>query len=698
MGLFEDLSKFSRRQEAVITAFSKIGYRVVPRKGTPCINRDKKTVYLPVVDPAKYPNVLTTIRGWTDHEMAHELYKSDHEVLKKAMAKGKKFESIFRYIEDGRVERLESRDFEGCRENLLYGEREALAERKKMGLTLYLAGKYGVEGIKLYKMEEWGAIVGEDIIEKCNKIETCQDAYDVAQEAYGRIQKYIDDAVTGEMETEAAEEESELHPTVSKEGPKDEKKEKKESKREADEILQDEKDKPESEKDKKKSESESKKDDKDGESESESKKEDKDGESEDADDDSEADGDTEDDRTPDGRPEGKEDKAEVVEDDEAEEGEEGEEGDSGDEGSDSSKSEVNSKADKDSSEDSEGVEGKSGDGIDEEEKKSRIESKLDEMIEDKDLMDDLLKKLHDDLDKIPEDPRAYTPCTVNDQVYDLTRDHSGFYSHKWFPRLIDEARSKVNALAQKLRLELFTTKMMFERYKDRGRLDQRRLHVLGMGTTTDVFMKRLEQPELDTAISLLIDSSGSMDGKIQLAAQVAYLLTSTLETLNVPTEVLSFTADWKGVTGLYPPPRSSYDRNIPLHHFIHKSFSTKLRFCTEAMNRIGCLMSQNTDGESVLWAAARLATRKEKRRILFVLSDGEPYNGDTDPYKLQEHLKHIIGMVSKAGIECVGIGIETSYVNRFYPHNVVVNNINDLVTTAYGEVVKAIRGAKREVR
>jgi cobalamin biosynthesis protein CobT len=117
----------------------------------------------------------------------------------------------------------------------------------------------------------------------------------------------------------------------------------------------------------------------------------------------------------------------------------------------------------------------------------------------------------------------------------------------------------------------------------------------------------------------------------------------------------------------------------------------------EAMNRIGSFMCENTDGESVLWAAARLATRKEKRRILFVLSDGQPQNGDTDSDKLDAHLKEVVKMVSKHGIECVGIGILTDCVKEFYPHSVVVNNINDLVSTAYGEIVKAIRGARREV-
>jgi len=682
MGLFEDLSKFNRRQEAVVTAFSKIGYKVVPRKGTPCINRDNKTVYLPVVDPAKYPDVLRTIRGWTDHEMAHELYKSDMGLLKKAIGQGKKFEAIFRYLEDGRVERLESEAFEGCRENLLYGEREALAERKKMGLTLYLAGKYGASGVKLYKMEEWGAIIGADLVKKCYNIQTCQQAYDVAQEAYGRIQKYIDKAVTGEMESEKSEEESEPHPTVSKEGP-EEKEEKKGKPKEQDEILQDDKPEPKKSKGDKKDEADSEK------SEETSKTEDS----------SESDDGPEDDETGPGI-------SDEPSDGSKESGINTESEASDDNNEDSDSDESESDSDGDDSEDSDSVVDEADEGDDSTEpgakgttpeedaieKASRMKSKLDDMISDKDLMDDLLKKLHKDLEKIPEDPRSYTPYTENDVVYDLTKGCSSFTDKGWFPRLIDEARTKVNVLAQKLRLELFATKMLNERYKDRGRLDQRRLHVLGMGTTTDVFMKRTIQPEIDTAISLLIDSSLSMGSSIKLAAQVAYLLSSTLETINIPHEVLSFTACGDRIYG------GGYDRTLPLRHFIHKSFSTRLNHCLEAMNRIGSIMSQNTDGESVLWAAARLATRKEKRRVLFVLSDGEPVNGETNEYKLSEHLKEIIRLVSKHGIECVGIGIQTDCVEKFYPHSVVVNNLNDLVTTAYGELVQAIRGAKREVR
>jgi cobalamin biosynthesis protein CobT len=673
MGLYEDLSKFNRRQEAVVTAFSKIGYKVVPRKGGPCIDREHKVVYMPIVDPAEYPDVIRTIRGWTDHEMAHELYESSREDLKKAISKGKKFESIFRYLDDGRVERLESRDFEGCRENLVYLEKETLADRKKMGLTLYLACKYGVEGVKLYKMDEWGSILGTDLIKKCHNIKDSGDIYDVAQECYKRIQKYIEDAVDSEMESsEEDTEESEQHPTVGKDGPEKEKKEKGTPK-EPDELLQDEKEKPKPKKDKK---SKEEKDD--------SSKEDSNDTSGDTSEDT-SEGDKGNKEEPEESNDNKEDPTKESED---ESKSESDEVNKDKEGEGEKSEDSTGDASEDVENDTDEEEGSS------EDRKSRIKSKLDSMISDKDLMDGLLDKLHKELDKIPETPGTYTPYTVNDKVYDLTKSCDGFYSKHWFPGLINEARTKVSALAQKLRLELFATKMMFERYKDRGRLDQRRLHVLGMGTTADVFMRRIEQPEMDTAISLLIDASASMEcgNKIRLAAQVAYLLSSTLETLNIPNEVLSFTARTR--YGIRP---SGYDRTIPLEHYIHKSFTSRLNHCMEAMNRIGSFMCENTDGESVLWAAARLATRKEKRRILFVLSDGNPQNGDTDSDKLDAHLKEVVKMVSKHGIECVGIGILTDCVKEYYPHNVVVNNINDLVSTAYGEIVKAIRGARREV-
>jgi len=702
MGLFEDLGKFNKRQEAVVTAFSRIGYRVVPRKGPPCINRDTKIVYLPVVDPEAYPDVLRTIRGWIDHEMAHELYGSDKNVLKRAIAKGKKFESVFRYIEDGRVERLESRDFEGCRQNLSYLEKETLADRKKMGLTLYLAGKYGVEGVKLYKMDEWGTILGADLVEKCHKIKTCQDAYDVAQKAYKRIQDYIEAAVNDEMESEeeATEEDAEKHPTVSKEGPenKEEKKKQKKS-QEADEILQD--DKPEN-KGEDKNEDDDSAEGKDSEEQDNGHENNPESTGGPTDDNSEA--------TDEEVPVPKDEKKSSKESNKTDNGAESDGTEDSESKEDafesdnvSSNNEESNESDDDSSDgagsekdigsSSNGEPGGNGEPSNREE---RVEKKLEELVSDGDLMDALLEKLNKNLEDIPYDPKTYTPYTADDEVHDLTKDWSKFHiTRSWFPNLVADARGKVNVLAQKLRLELFATKMLFDRYKDRGRLDQRRLHVLGMGTSTDVFMKRTEQPELDTAITLLVDGSGSMEdqSKIRLAAQIAYLLSSTLETINIPHEVLSFT------TKQYNVQEYTYDRTRPLVHFIHKSFATRLNHSIEAMNRIGGAQDCNVDGESVLWAAARLASRKEKRKVLFVLSDGKPNsNRDSEKFKVWQHLKEVVRMVSRHGIECVGIGILTADVREFYPHCVVVEDINDLVTTVYSELVKAIRGARREVR
>jgi cobalamin biosynthesis protein CobT len=120
-----------------------------------------------------------------------------------------------------------------------------------------------------------------------------------------------------------------------------------------------------------------------------------------------------------------------------------------------------------------------------------------------------------------------------------------------------------------------------------------------------------------------------------------------------------------------------------------------MKHCLDAIKAYGGDSCENADGESVLWAASRLYSRPEKRKILFVISDGEPQNAETGYNKLGKHLKKVVDMISKKGIECVGIGIQTDAVEEYYKNNVVLNDMGDMVNKIYAKIVEALRGAKR---
>ena len=100
--------------------------------------------------------------------------------------------------------------------------------------------------------------------------------------------------------------------------------------------------------------------------------------------------------------------------------------------------------------------------------------------------------------------------------------------------------------------------------------------------------------------------------------------------------------------------------------------------------------SQNPDGECIAWAAKRLSMQRKKRKILIVLSDGQPATGDTSYALLQSDLRARIQEVSKFGIEVIGIGIETDYVKNFYPDYVILTDAKDLPKQAMNKIAKML--------
>ena len=98
----------------------------------------------------------------------------------------------------------------------------------------------------------------------------------------------------------------------------------------------------------------------------------------------------------------------------------------------------------------------------------------------------------------------------------------------------------------------------------------------------------------------------------------------------------------------------------------------------------------NPDGECVVWAAKRLAERKEKRKILLVLSDGYPNTNDTDTTRLNQDLRLKVKNIIKSGIEVVGVGIATDAVRYFYPDFIVINELESLPKEAMKKLSKIV--------
>ncbi|MCH7942262.1 MAG: cobaltochelatase subunit CobT [Proteobacteria bacterium] len=204
----------------------------------------------------------------------------------------------------------------------------------------------------------------------------------------------------------------------------------------------------------------------------------------------------------------------------------------------------------------------------------------------------------------------------------------------------------------------------------------------------------------DTAVTLLIDNSGSMRGRpITVAAISADILARTLERCGVRVEVLGFTTcAWKGGQSreawLQRGKPTNPGRLNDLRHIVYKSGDMPWRRARKnlgLMLREG-LLKENIDGEALLWAHHRLLGMQEQRRILMVISDGAPVDDSTLSVNsgnyLEKHLRDVIEWIEmKSPIELIAIGIGHD-VTRYYRRAVTLVDAEQLGGAMLGKLAE----------
>jgi Mg-chelatase subunit ChlD len=190
-------------------------------------------------------------------------------------------------------------------------------------------------------------------------------------------------------------------------------------------------------------------------------------------------------------------------------------------------------------------------------------------------------------------------------------------------RLTAQLRARLAGLLQSRRLQ--------PSYPRRSgqRLDREGLHRLAAPTPdARLFRCRSEKIDSDTAVLILGDRSGSMSGpRMQTAIRSAYVTAAALELL-------------PGVAcavGFFP-----FAEKVALV----KDFGEKVQPGRFALQASG----STPMAEALLWAAMQLTHRKEKRKLVMVLTDGQPDDG--------EATCAVMKRLQACGIETFGIGIQ----------------------------------------
>lgn len=340
---------------------------------------------------------------------------------------------------------------------------------------------------------------------------------------------------------------------------------------------------------------------------------------------------------------------------------------------------------------------------------------MNERFEDEELTEDPLreaikKKYRAEKDVEDVDGTVYRPFTTDfDEIEPVSPTSSAFV------KKLDLYSSYVDSFITEANAYCSVFQKQFERYlnaksaslweygQTKGRLYGGGLAKLAAGNER-IFRKRIVNDTKDVAITLLIDCSGSMTGRpLRTACASAYIFSKALSKVGINHEVVGFTTkylpgDFRKVAhdamGKVSEGNLRYSRFEAIHMPIFKEFGK--RFDTNTAKILGAVgvssgggvleCANNVDGESLRLAAQRLLKQPESRKIIFVFSDGEPAFHTAVWGMPEKDLHNAVSEVSKAGVELLGIGIESNSVSRYYPNWVVTNDIKELPTVLIREL------------
>lgn len=662
------------------------------------VQYDSKTkkplrVNIPFIPDNASDELLIAIQGFIDHEVAHLLY-SDPKYVQSAMSA--KVEGLYGIIEDTYIERKMKAAYRGSKANLIQtwqfvqdrlvkpavekaiasGSEEQVFGALLVPLMRLQSGQKECEPFvkeHLHRIQKFVDAIGPDLFAQLPKVNSSEDGFKLAVAMHNRIE---------ELKRRVEREREERRPKPP--APKPDKPKSLDDS--PDELMGDPDGDPEAGDDSGPSgESEVEVEveiETDGKSESDSDEDEKDGEGS-------SDADTD--------PEG---------------GEADEEGEEGDVGGD------------ETSDDPDEEDASYGDSTDEENEVEEIESDEDEASESEADLDeaaalatDLEKAFKEakDLDKMMDKmigdelldslkSTGYVPLTKD---FDVIEEFKPSVSQDHQTALLEQMEENVSHCIAPLQRHLErcvaakSHSRMIPGHRS-GRINPTALHRIVTGDER-LFRRKHISKTKDAAISLVVDLSGSMCGhKVDLAMQTAFAMSVSLDRLNITHEVIGFTTNnlpTRGEDGRRVREALEEMRRVrmpsrmePVYMPIFKGFNSKL-----TVDRKRAIASydeiplrNNTDGEAIEYAARRLASRRETRKIMIVLSDGSPCAGAGDYVEQAWHLKQTVKRLNGAGFEMFGIGIQDDSVREFYPKHAVLHNLADLPVTVMQALEKML--------
>jgi cobaltochelatase CobT len=210
-------------------------------------------------------------------------------------------------------------------------------------------------------------------------------------------------------------------------------------------------------------------------------------------------------------------------------------------------------------------------------------------------------------------------------------------------------------------------------------------------------MKLIEeaQEEQETIASLVLDVSCSMqvDERYKLTYMIADRLSDFLTRGEVTTEIIGHTT-----TGEIIP--NVIGRNRPMHYIVFKTREEPHNLST--VHRLCAILHTGMhyfayDGEAIMWCYERLKKSRAKRRVMFVVTDGDPSGtymskkGDDISYFTARHFRDAVAFIeAEKDVEIIGVPIKAD-VSRIFSRSVRIDSIEDIYRKLSPSILALLR-------
>ena len=195
-----------------------------------------------------------------------------------------------------------------------------------------------------------------------------------------------------------------------------------------------------------------------------------------------------------------------------------------------------------------------------------------------------------------------------------------------------------------------------------NRIQSTRLTRARLGDTR-IFKKRVEKQAVNTAVHLLVDMSYSMRFPLEGGA-VPYKVANEAS--------LAIATALEGIHGVNPA--VTYFRGHGTSPVIS---AIKHGQCVaNNTEKFRCLPDGTTPmAEAVWYAGFELLQQREEKKLVVVVTDGEP---DSDVAMMD-----VVARCEASGIELIGIGIGSDSIKSFVKKSTVISRVEDLPKTLF---------------